>query len=923
MKTEWPENHPFKSHQRSTETEAVKLFKAMLKFEMECACREYETHPVVLLAVDMSQLGDWDNKLKTIKSLDNRISKDVQQYQLSELTECSSQIAENTEDLLVEVRQIKISYADAKQFKANEDLAKLISRFSKTTYFERMRLNPVRHPGTCKWFCGHDKYKAWLKSTQNDLLLVTAEPGCGKSVLSRFLIEQDLPSRRRPGNNTEPIVCYVFFKDNTIQSSLANALGAIIYQLLTESKDTVTEFAMEIKTMSDEMLQGPETLWSLFHRVSKHKAFEKRTMYCVFDALDECAEDGRTKLIALLQDYLKLKPKRRVQFLVTSRPNPNIVTAFQGWTEKPVRLEGEGDKAKDDLQKEIDIVFRHRIEYLVKSKGLSDAVAGLLKNKLLTKGTGQRTYLWVRLIFELLEKATPGNLDDWNALLDDLPEGIPGVYDKLLSNVSDKFRKRVESLLHIVYIAYRPLTLREANIAVQVRGKYFAKSMESLGLDDPSFRTWLMKECGFFITEYDGRLFFIHQTAREFLRSSNFIKSDENTAEEKEARSELAGTEVSTAKCRKPWRNTIKSEADAHFVMAECCVASLMVTWQDRKVQRSATAVEEAHYEANKSPQWIVEPSECRSSAPWTTIKILASAHEDISSKKNDFFSYSSFNFLDHLRDANLDSNDASENEITPDRRLLAGTEHWLVQRGLTLPIIPDNLSQSESNPDRRPLADTEALLTACELFMTHPMRSVGTSDPDIMDLEEFEREAWCLLLRANKWMEQQDSCFVTKLQNLLKQVQAATTLRCSPIPLACMYSLPWMVRRSLGKNDEGRTEQLQMLCSTCQHSEELEILLAIAISLHSIGGKNDLHIRLDIACLVEVLRFEEQKLSDHPERVKYFLNILRLVRFRISQMQKDNDSTRHDLEVFAIFLDKMAKAWAIKPASSEEVDVE
>jgi hypothetical protein len=112
------------------------------------------------------------------------------------------------------------------------------------------------------------------------------------------------------------------------------------------------------------------------------------------------------------------------------------------------------------------------------------------------------------------------------------------------------------------------------------------------------------------------------------------------------------------------------------------------------------------------------------------------------------------------------------------------------------------------------------------------------------------------------------------------------------------------------------------MLCSTCQHSEELEILLAIAINLHSIGKTNDLRIRLDIACLVEVLRFEEQKLSDHPERVKYFLNILRLVRFRISQMRKDNVSTRHDLEIFVTFLDKMAKAWTIKPASSEEVDV-
>jgi hypothetical protein len=738
------------------------------------------------------------------------------------------------------------------------------------------------------------------------------------------LIEQDLPSRRRPGNNTEPIVCYVFFKDNTIQSSLANALGAIIYQLLTESKDTAAEFAMEINSMSDEMLQGPETLWSLFHRVSKHKAFENRTMYCVFDALDECAEDDRTKLIDLLWDYLKLKPKRRVQFLVTSRPNPNIVTAFQGWTEKPVRLEGEGDKAKDDLQKEIDIVFRYRIENLVKSKELSDAVAGLLNTKLLTKGTGQRTYLWVRLVFELLEKATPGNLDDWNALLDDLPEGIPDVYDKLLSNVSDKFRKRVESLLYIIYIAHRPLTLREANIAVQVRGKYFAKSMESLGLDDPSFRTWLMKECGFFITEYDGRLFFIHQTAREFLRSSNFIKSDEDTAEEKEARSELARTEVSTAKSRKPWRNSTKSEADAHFVMAECCIASMMVTWQDRKVQKSAAAVEDAHYEFNKSPQWIAKPPGDRLPIPsiWTTIESLSMAHEDILFKTNDFFSYSVMNFWDHLRDANLDSNEASENEITPDCRLLAGTEPWLVQRRPTLPIIPDNLSRSENNPDRRPLANTKALLAACELLMTHPIRSVFTSCSGIMYLEEFEREAWYLLQRVGKWMEQQDSSFVTKLQNLLKQVQAVTILHCSPIPLACMNSLPWMVRRSLGKNDEGKTERLQMLCSTCQHGEELEILLAIAISLHAIGVTDGLSIRFNIACLVEVLRFEEQKLSDYPERVKYFLNILQLVRLRISNMRKDNDLARQDLELFATFLDKVAKTWAVKPASSEEVDV-
>src|SRR3569833_1900 len=587
MRKDWPVGFLFRDYRASTEIEVDNLFKAMLQYEMECACRAYDTKAVVRLAGDLLQLGNWDAKLDRIKTLDSRISKNIQQYQLSEVALSSSQIADNIEDLLIEIRQIKL-YTDGRMFKANKELNKLIARFGSTTYLDQMRLNPDRHRGTCKWFCRHDKYKDWLRSPECDLLLVTAEPGCGKSVLSRYLVEEDLPARRSPESRKEPIVCYFFFKDNDIQRSLVNCLGAVLHQLLSECKDVAKDFADSIHALSDEMLQGPEVLWYLFENASNHGAFKERTIKCLFDALDECSETGRRKLVTLLRGCVD--KKRRIRFLITGRPNPDIVQAFRQWSKEPVRLEGEGDDQKKELEEEIDIVFRHKVQELAKSKDLSEPVKELLEQKLLPKGEGQRTYLWVRLVFELIEKETPQNLLAWAALLERLPVGVSGAYDQLLSKVDKESKSSVSTLLHIIYIASRPLTLTEANIAVQVRGKYDAKSIQSLGIDDKSFRVWLKRECGFFITEYEGRLFFIHQTAREFLSGSKTTKPDAINPEKEPGSSGAVATPAKQV--AETWENSIKSDEEANLVMSECCIANILVTFQHLEIQPAATAVE-------------------------------------------------------------------------------------------------------------------------------------------------------------------------------------------------------------------------------------------------------------------------------------------------------------------------------------------
>lgn len=74
----------------------------------------------------------------------------------------------------------------------------LVGSFNTTDYNRQMELNPIRVQGTCEWFCHHEIFKQWLR-TDARLLLVSADPGCGKSTLARYLIEDVLPQENHGG----------------------------------------------------------------------------------------------------------------------------------------------------------------------------------------------------------------------------------------------------------------------------------------------------------------------------------------------------------------------------------------------------------------------------------------------------------------------------------------------------------------------------------------------------------------------------------------------------------------------------------------------------------------------------------------------------------------------------------------------------
>ncbi|KAH7146211.1 hypothetical protein EDB81DRAFT_883634 [Dactylonectria macrodidyma] len=90
-------------------------------------------------------------------------------------------------------------------------------------------------------------------------------------------------------------------------------------------------------------------------------------------------------------------------------------------------------------------------------------------------------------------------------------------YKKILSKSKD--HPMVQKALTIIFAAGRPLTLAEMNAAVNTSRKTL--SFEDLDLEVEEDLTSLLRSwCGLFVSVHNGNIYFLHQTAREFLQES-------------------------------------------------------------------------------------------------------------------------------------------------------------------------------------------------------------------------------------------------------------------------------------------------------------------------------------------------------------------------------------------------------------------
>ncbi|KAL1993134.1 hypothetical protein VTN49DRAFT_3891 [Thermomyces lanuginosus] len=223
--------------------------------------------------------------------------------------------------------------------------------------------NPRRVPGTCEWFLKDDRFLEW-RSSDFGLLWVSAGPGCGKSVLSRALIDK----RRLATNVATSMICYFFFKDGDGGRMYApNALCAILHQLFTSTPTSgLIQYGLSSHKNYGKNLAGNfSELWQILMNCVKSP--DAGEIVCVLDALDECHHDSREQLINKLREFYQQHaqasgPRPKVKFLIASRPYDDLAAAFSRFSHTLAYVPFDGDDKSAQISKGINLVIDARVD---------------------------------------------------------------------------------------------------------------------------------------------------------------------------------------------------------------------------------------------------------------------------------------------------------------------------------------------------------------------------------------------------------------------------------------------------------------------------------------------------------------------------------------------------------------------------------
>ncbi|KAK3369440.1 hypothetical protein B0T24DRAFT_708020 [Lasiosphaeria ovina] len=532
LRDKWKEDGEFRRLRGELFRNIQALYEAMLLFEMNC--------------------NAWDDQRKAIEAAEGELNGFMTQY--------------NTEVL----KKYQLASAE---------------------YLELVNtgMNALANSHTCGWFLGDNRYLEWLHSKDAHVLLVSAPPGCGKSVLSALLIEEELRLQW-----PDEQICHYFFDNQGEQRKATNGIRALLHQLLSSHPGIVEYVEYDIDKAGSALMGNLGELGQIFNKAVCTKLAGQ--VICVLDALDECEPEHLTPLVKWL-----FSPSSRplVKFLVTARGLPRIREAFNPFGGQFPHISAQDEERSKLLQDEIEGAMKTRFAgfaskhpaRLGKDSRVRDNLLALLEKA----GRGQRTYLWVKLVFEALDRATVNTQRQWEAIITHPPESIFDAYDSLFVFVNKADEARVRLLLHLIYAsnARRPLTVGEANEAttIHLSEETTIRSQEDFEMDlmsDDDFQEWVIKSCGFFVSVYGGQLYFIHQSASEYLR---YEKANRPGKAEGSARS-LRGS---------------LSDRSAHARAAECCIAYLAMDElaSNPKFYNEQEGVRVLSYEAYNTHQFL------------------------------------------------------------------------------------------------------------------------------------------------------------------------------------------------------------------------------------------------------------------------------------------------------------------------------
>jgi len=475
----------------------IKLYKKLLLYKMQRVCL-YNKHWAAVIARDLFKGDDWQDKVDSIKKAEASLRDDVNQHNSEELKSRLRRIDNTLGRLRLDVKAVESAvqvqtqvlrqiHHDENDQKCLQDL-RIVDPEAHKENIEKTKGGLLKD--SYYWILDHDDFRRFRNDPESRLLWIKGNPGKGKTMLLCGIIDH-------PKQETSQVLSFYFCQ--ATQSELRSAVSVLrgLLWLLCDRQSQLTSLVRSKYDSQGRKLfedgYAFESLKRMFLDMLKDPCLQEAVF--VVDALDECSDDSRENLIDFILEASRLSSSK---WIVSSRNWPSIEEQFRDSENVRIPLELN----QDSISQAVGMFVEYKVEQLARKKKYDPQTKDDVLKKLLLKAND--TFLWVALVCKELARPQV-KAQDTIAELDSAPEELDKFYQRMLSQVL-ALRDRYRQILATACLTYRPVSLDELRILVT----------EVKGFSDEQLEE-IIRECGSFLTLQDDVVYFVHQSAQDFL----------------------------------------------------------------------------------------------------------------------------------------------------------------------------------------------------------------------------------------------------------------------------------------------------------------------------------------------------------------------------------------------------------------------
>ncbi|PHH90729.1 hypothetical protein CDD83_2834 [Cordyceps sp. RAO-2017] len=307
----------------------------------------------------------------------------------------------------------------------NDQLRKVLNEISPVQFgVQHQSRREARTPETCEWLLQHEVFREWEESSSSSILWLQGSVGTGKSVLTSKVIDRFMEASR---SESDEGFAY-FYCDR----------GVIDHQ---EPDSILRSYVRQLSTVLRHPARMQKKLVELYQQSQRSAAklsfgdcrgymldtihlYPKTTI--VLDALDECNERTRGKLVELFVELVS-KSQRLVKVFISSRREVDIVKMLPAGYVVGISAENNGGDIERFIEKEIQ-----EMDQKGKWQSVSDTLKDKIRDKLRAGGDGMFRCVYLQMK-QLQECELPQDIED---RLGKLPQDLGAAYDEIFNRMS-------------------------------------------------------------------------------------------------------------------------------------------------------------------------------------------------------------------------------------------------------------------------------------------------------------------------------------------------------------------------------------------------------------------------------------------------------------------------------------------------------